>query len=785
MLLIRRSLFYCLLLTLGSLRAADHTATPQPDSTLLVLAADIQFPNGWVSAHRSDAIGPSILRSSGAGHNALTAINLPASGDYTVWARAVDFIQPRPGERRYTVALNGRRLPGEAGHHGGEGWAWERLGTMRLPAGETALELVDTSRFFARCDGVLLTRDETLDPNTLSKTALLRLRIAPLIIKPGESPASEANPAPVATNASVDRIHEVATLAGDGVRMRFVEAGGFIRRITEVGSPASPRTWIEVPGTTAPESLLVLHSDQNTIETVQINPVWRNPANILHVRIAGNDYTVGSDEAANPYRSAPSRRLQARSARPTGDGGVELTFADATRTTTAKVVWRLSPGRSDFEVAATLTAWADGYYSIGSAPFAAHDAGEVAFNLLPPLYQFQRLPDRPRLIPSSVTPQPLALVELAANEARPALTLGVAASPSELPFEWPDIHNSRYGFCLQADDGRLQPAVFRPLLGLADSHWNHGDTHTVRWRVIARAADWRDTLAYASTHIFNVTDYRHPIDRSLTESARAMIALMQDDQFGGWDAHLKGFLNVEAPNTVTQSAPLAILSAAVLTGDENLYVTRALPSIEYTLTRPSAHFATEVPNSQPVYADAKAIRITSPSRFFGAAYWQGVHALLGDANPWMIDLVKDAASRGPAQKWVPKFSDTLALHRLNPSPELLALAEKQASAWVAKEIDGRKTGDLGYAPFYNHDFVPVWWDLLALYEATHNARWLDAARTAGMLTVAGLRSHPAPAMPEAPFTVHPDNRYTGLSYLWWKGDKPFRLGWPRRPGDAP
>ena len=176
--------FFALFLALAAFARAE---------TLLVRAAEFQFAGGWIASNRSDSLGPGSLRASGAGLNALTAIPLPTAGNYTVWARAVDFIQPRPGERRFTVALNGARLPAEAGHHGGEGWAWERLGTMRLAAGETAVELIDTSRFFARCDAVLLTTDDTLDPNTLATAALLRFRVAPLALKAETSspPAAE------------------------------------------------------------------------------------------------------------------------------------------------------------------------------------------------------------------------------------------------------------------------------------------------------------------------------------------------------------------------------------------------------------------------------------------------------------------------------------------------------------------------------------------------------------------------------------------------------------------
>ncbi|EIP97425.1 hypothetical protein OpiT1DRAFT_01865 [Opitutaceae bacterium TAV1] len=765
-------------------------ATPAP-RTLLVLAGEFQFTGGWLQETRGGSFGPRILRASGSDLNAFTAINVSSADNYTVWVRAVDFVHTRQGDRRYAVAINGARLPGEAGRHGRDEWAWEKLGTLPLPAGDTAIELIDVTRFYGRCDALLFTTDATLDPNALSRAALLRHRVTPLVLKP----APVSGPPRIADNVRATAGHAapatpVATLAGDRIRIRFVSQDGSVRRITEVATPDAPDGWIPLPGDpdsgNDPESLFILHTAENTLETGQINPRWRNPANALRVRVGSRDYTTGAD-ADNPWRAAPLTTLTARSARALPDGGVELAFADDTGKITARSVWRVAPGRGDFEVTTTLAAWANGYYSVISAPFAAHAPADVTFNLLPPLYQFQRRPVGAKMVPDTVTPQPLSLIELPPDGALPALTLGVAASPAGIPFEWPHVRNARYGFALQADDGRLQPAVFQPVLGFEDSRWRAGETHTLRWRVFARAGDWRDTLAYATQRIFNVTDYRHPVEQSITRAARNIFTLMTDEDAGGWDARLKGFWNIEAPGTVTHSAPLAVVSAAVLADDEALYVSRALPTIEYTLTRTAAHFALEVPKTQPVYADEKAVRLATPSRYYGAAYWQGLDSLLGPgANPWLADLARRAARAGSVQHWIPKFSDTLALYRLEPRPELLDTAVRQAAEWVAREIDGRKTGDIGYAPFYNHDFIPVWWDLLALHELTGDARWLEAARTGAMLTVAGLRSQPAPPAGNlaAPELIHKGNDFIGNTHLWWRGGKPFRLGWPRQPGDV-
>ncbi len=772
-----------LLLTfLGLGLSAFLTAAPAEPTNLLVLAQDFQFPGGWMVETRDGSIGTRILRTPGTDLNALTGIVVPTAGEYKVWVHTVDFPHMQPGERRFTVAINGHHIGRDAGQHGKEGWAWEPLGTVKLTAGENVVEIVDTARFFGRFDALVLAGDTDFDPGALSKSALLRLKAAPspLAVEP-VTPRNAADPS--GSGIIVTPGRQVAALENSAARVRFFahddgQGDGVISRETDVRTASGE--WIPVPSDPTAESLFVLRTDDNTIEAGQIHPRWRNPDNELLIHSGGHTYRTAGD-SANPYRAAPSTTYIARSARTRADGSVELSFT-AIGGEPVTVVWRNAPGGGDFDVRVSIKPSRDGFYSVGSAPFRASNPDEVRFNLLQPLYQFQRAPVRPMMVPSSVTPQPLSVIELAATADRPAITLGVAAEPAELPFEWPNAINARYGFALQSDDGQLQPSVFRPLLGLGDSEWKAGEIRTVRWRVLARAGDWRDTLSYATHRIFGVTDERHPVKTSLTDAALNMVSLMQDEKGGGFDASLRGFWNIEGAGVATQASPLTLLSASILTDDEALYVSQGLPAIEWTLTRAIAHMARVVPNTHPPYVTDKTIRITSPSRFYGAAYWQGVHALLGEANPWMADLVKRAVARGPAQKWTPKFADTLALYRLNPSAELLARAEKQAADYVAKEIDGRKTGDLGYTPFYNHDFIPVWWDLLALHELTGNTRWLEAAETGGMLTIAGLRSQPQPR--ERTTTVHPGGTFVGNDHLWWRGDVRFRLGLPRTPGDV-
>jgi len=99
--------------------------------------------------------------------------------------------------------------------------------------------------------------------------------------------------------------------------------------------------------------------------------------------------------------------------------------------------------------------------------------------------------------------------------------------------------------------------------------------------------------------------------------------------------------------------------------------------------------------------------ITIPSKFFGATYWQGVYALLGDANPWMADIADNRIASAPAPGWgLPTWPDLLADYRLHPTPTMLDRVCADANAWIAKEVTPMRTGSSPDLGFYNLSYYP-------------------------------------------------------------------------------
>ena len=757
-------------------------------TSVLVEAEEFQFPGSWTRELSSDCSGGYYLKTANGGASALTAFRLPAAGTYHIWTRSRDYAGDGMGKRLYRVAIDGEPLGKESGAVGKDGWGWEEAGVRDLGAGDHALVLQDTARFFGRCDAVFLTTGDA-SPDALGMKALAAFRAAP-------APVSGMEPLPsprAADPAKPER--KLAEVGNDRIRATFVEGRDgadrpVVRRDIELSVDGK---WIPLPLRAGDEALVLLSSAGSKIRTGRYFPRWDGAVEAT-VTIAGKSYPAA--DAANPFRAGTAAVLTPESARQLDPATVEVAYADDAGHR-AVTQWKTVDGAAALAVAATFTAAQAGEYSLGFKAFQAWKRDEVEFDLLPPLYQYQRLPASPCLLTSTVTPQPLALVQTRPAGFPGPVSLAVEADPSGFPFEWATPTNARYGFSLLDEGGRVEPCLFVPVLGLPDSRLQAGEARTVRWNLAARPGDWRGALQEASDRVFAVRDYRSNAGTSLTEAAFNIVDLIKDDKACGWDARLKGFWNIESPMTASQAAPLALLSAALLTRDEEFYRTRALPAIEFVLSRPKPHFAAEMPKAGGAitpgalriaadYIPPQALQITIPSTFFGTSFWQGVDALLGGKTAWVRGIafqpdgkVRHAASYGA----VPLWSDLLAAYRLDPTPERLAAAEAACDQFLKAEVEGRKTNDLGIMPFYNVSFYPYWWDLLDLYAVDPKPAYLAAAEFGAGLTIAGLWSHPLP--PEGDAAVNSPRNFAGKERIWWKGEAPFRLGYPLKPGDLP
>lgn len=564
----------------------------------------------------------------------------------------------------------------------------------------------------------------------------------------------------------------VATISNDNLRLSYVRCG-------EGGQAIGCSMEAKVDGKWTP-----------FISSMEDNKVFVITGPDKHKRPNYKSYypawVSGDSVSTNPYVSGSVCEAVPVKARNIDRNTIEVEYVTA-GDHSVKGYWTLSDNGRSASLRLDFTPARNGCYSLGVMGLHAALPSSVTNVLLPPMYQYRRLQPKPEMMLSVMMPTPVAMVE--ADVAGGKMTAFVSSDDTLSPLDWGGVDYSPIGFSLKNHDNMVEPTAFSPVLGMADSKMKQGQTVSRRFEVGLSAAPWNETLEHVASRIYKVGDYRRQDDKSLTETMFGIIDLMRDDEFGGWDKGMKGHYDIEgkptkAP-TVVHSAPLAIIAAAVTSADEALYETRALPTIEYTLSRKGYRWSTRT-TDEGYNKDPETLRFSPIGSQFTTSYYEGLDRLLGGLNPWLADIaLPDGELRAPKGYSAPILSwvQALSAYRLTGDPKWLRRAKSTAVRDADKHIYSNSEKPMRYQAFYNSTIYSPWWNFLDLYEETGDRQFLDAARYGAAHTLAGIRVWPA--VNDSVQTIHPGGVYNGNTTMWWKGSEEFRLGFPRTEGDSP
>lgn len=349
-------------------------------------------------------------------------------------------------------------------------------------------------------------------------------------------------------------------------------------------------------------------------------------------------------------------------------------------------------------------------------------------------------------------PAPLALTEVAAA-GRP-MTVGMYVPADHIPFEnehqdGPD--NQRYGLALGDDDELVRPVLFEPHAGQR-APLAAGQTRSFTVGLLAAPATLTGTYETLLRDEYGYRDYRQNIyDTSLTDTMYNLVDLVmhdsgQDDSVdfvpspSGWWNRAKGFADIENDQSVRTTSAGVLLEAYLLTGDDAVYDKRALPTIEFHVSRNGYGWTPK--KGFPVYGDTTLYKLGSVP--FDASTLVPLYRMTGGWNPAIRALA--LAKSGTADDyWLKRtpWSTPLALYRLTGDRSHLRDAEQAADDYLAQELAKPYTENLRPADF-QYFYAKAWTELLELYEASGARRYLDAAHTEARRYVTQVFVRPVP-----------------------------------------
>jgi len=726
-------------------------------TVLCAEAEDFQFQGDWMNTSQGNA---KVLFTDKSNIAPGTVINIPEAGEYSVWASAFDMADFRPGTRLIEIGIDGAYFDTPAGKHGKEGFAWEKLGSVKLAAGEVFLSArVKTDH--VRFDAVALSNNPAFNPNEDLKYIAKRnaATVKPVI----KEVSYDSSFKPLPKFAPVKNGKKISISKG-GNGMAFTEVQG------EDGSKFFVRSALVTRGGKltelapfADEALYVISSKDPGYDGSSYYTNWKDPRGKPTIQVAGKTLAIDMPPN-NPYCIGNSELLRVLDVEKVSADTLKLKYKDGA----FAVLKLLDNGLAKFDV--QKEAQEASYYSFAFLGFDKLDLPDFSNAFLPTLYQGRRTMKEPRMVENRMTSQPLAMVENSKNGF--VVTNMLAANPDNLPFEWSFKNTSYYGFSISAPDSKVQTAIFSPVLGAQNSQKKEGDKIEASFYLASVNGDWCSAFELADKKIFKTDVIRETFTCSFSDSIANIAAYLKNEEASGWSRDNKGRWNIEAQNTSSQASPLSEVSVALLTDDEDYYRNIALPTIEYTLSRRTSHFAYKnFATGSWTQETMKDLNV--PSGGTPGDVFAGINRVLGGGNTWLKEFYfnKDGS---PKTCGNPEWTTLLGIYLAEPTPELLEKTKQACDRWIEKAFYARDYGDPSVEPFINYGLYPYWWYLPAMYEATGDKKYLDFAVQGAFYSLSSLWSYPTP--PDGEVTINKDNVKQGIREEFWRGGERFRLG---------
>ena len=291
----------------------------------------------------------------------------------------------------------------------------------------------------------------------------------------------------------------------------------------------------------------------------------------------------------------------------------------------------------------------------------------------------------------------------------------IVVDPEEAPFKetMATYASSRFGTMIRRENGLLAPMVFAPIMGGAESKMDPGDEHQFTVRYVQRKGNWKESYRYVAKEIYEFRDMR---DNSGTGSLNDTIANVVDfllDRHGGnhamWHEEQKYYNYWSDKSGIFKPfSPLFGLAAAVVLDDEELYRRRALPIVEFALSRVSNVFSPyDVEDTQQLRTQDR--RLGRP--YVNAPQLTSLWSFYQERTYAFHHYADEAGFGNNIMGW-------LGAYRLSGEPEHLEAAVRAA--------DRTLESDAGH-----------YFDFLEVYEAGGEERFLDAAAERAYAQVAG------------------------------------------------
>ncbi|MBQ2968385.1 MAG: hypothetical protein IJE10_09735 [Clostridia bacterium] len=759
-----------------------------PEETVLFTPSSFREAGSWVFEENADgAFNKQALKGltpSGIGATvedadstsakpAVAEFEIKEGGTYYVWCRSKDYASNQQGDRYFQLSFNdGEILPHKFGTHGKTGYYWAKGDTVTLDSGVNTLYVHDTSGFYARFDGVLLTKDEKYVPSEQYESLISTVYPC--------SDGVENTPAFPYYATEQNQPTESFAIENETTKVVFYKVPTSKGQVVqnEIYSKHNG-AWIKTKDRSENLGYLVMRADNAIVDSVQEYFSMETEYTSDGKKLGG--LTENPFDAGLGTWFVPDDYI--------ADGNKITLYFPQNEVGNMTATWTLDDNTMPY-VAVDTMFHKDGFYSVAAWEGKAFSSEEVKYVLAPFRVQYKRIPERQQLISEQYLFTPMGTYTLPENNEYSALpvTKGIAVEPSAIPQRWVYPDNNLFGIAVKSKENLCQGNVFAPVMGTDASKMTVGETFKLEYRVVSQVGDWFDTYRDISQNLFDVTDYRENYKYSLNQVIYNTRELMMDDVYGGWDKKDMAHYNMEGMNITSTANSMQAMQMYLLTENEDVLVRRAIPTLANALTRGTLHFNRVGETGGASYWEKlkEPNKIGEPIESFNANVWGGMYEMTQGSVPYLLQYATEKGEQEIKNGYgsVASFSNDINLYKYTGDKKYLDSAIQKADAYLEEIVYADSTEQPLFGSFIYISYYPSLASLIDIYEVTGDKKYLDAAAETARwmstgLWVPGVDGEKKTNLVE----TNGENVLNHLHYaeetssiFWWAGDKQFRIG---------
>ncbi|MFM7181650.1 MAG: hypothetical protein ACKO2G_09325, partial [Verrucomicrobiales bacterium] len=312
---------------------------------------------------------------------------------------------------------------------------------------------------------------------------------------------------------------------------------------------------------------------------------------------------------------------------------------------------------------------------------------------------------------------------------RQGKTIGVVVDPSEFPFEQlPVATNSHFGIAVRNQQGLAQPMTFAPVLGGIGSQMKRGQPFAFTLRPIAVTGDTTQAFEYVARKLYGFRDYRTNALGSLNQTLERMVDYGMSEYSRFSEERKASGYDTDAQGAVKNVSSLDPLFLAMVTDNEEIFKHRALPVIEFMLSRGKFLFTPD--REQKIQNPSHTL--TGPAAPISEL--TALYDIFKRGAPFLVQLAKEeyASSRVrnlSASELGKRWQNAMALYRVTGEKEYLEFAKRDADRYLEERVN-KPAKDFkdpeGGALFFWTEINPRFSLLLEMYEMTGEKHYLEA-----------------------------------------------------------